>query len=247
MKAALFLASICVVAAAPGPGPVPAAVPGTTPSPATTPPGPAPTPAPGPAPAPVGPVAPTAPKKACFARDSTVTLEGGKVVAITQVKAGDRVVAMADDGHLITTPVLRRTYDELVAPHSFLRFKTTSGAAIEVTAKHFMFANACCHFHSDVAPKFADEVTVGETIFVANSATGKVEGEKIVSIETVQKTGAINVHTLTGTIIVNNVAATHFTAETTFGAAGRAYLAPVWYAFLHYVVRPTGFGASFGL
>lgn len=216
---------------------------------------PPPVPEPVPAPVPVVPPVPAVPvpvpvantTKACFARDGVVTLDNGKKVTLADLKVGDRVVAVADDGHLITTPVLRRTYDEVAADHSFLRFRTSSGAALEVTPRHFVFASTCCHFHDAAGPKFAEEVKVGETLYVADAKSGKVVAETITAIETVSKQGAINVHTVTGTIIVNGVAATHFTAETTFGAAGRAYLAPVWYSFLHYVVRPTGLGHHFGL
>lgn len=184
---------------------------------------------------------------ACFARDSSVTLADGTVVAITDVKAGDRVLAVADDGHIISTPILRRTHDEVEAQVEFLRIKTASGSALEVTTGHYVFAGSCCHFHSAAGPKLAEEVKVGDSIFVADKASGKVVAQTVSAIESVTKVGAINVHTVTGTVLVNNVAATHFTTATTFGAAGRAYLAPVWYATLHYVIRPMGLGHHFGL
>lgn len=246
MKAALILALSAIVMGMSAPTPD---HPGGVPVPA--PPVPV-APVPGsPVPVPPVPTPPTVPvpaaPKSCFARDGVVTLDGGKKVTIADLKVGDRVLAVGDDGQIITTPVLRRTYDEVAAVHTFLRFRMESGATLEVTPRHYVFASACCHFHATAGPKFADEARVGESMFVVNPVTGKAEAEKIVAIETVAKEGAINVHTVTGTIIVNGVAATHFTAETTFGAAGRAYLAPVWYSFLHYVVRPAGLGHHFGL
>ncbi len=47
-------------------------------------------------------------------------------------------------------------------------------------------------------------------------------------VTVVQRAGVYNVHTLGGRIVVNDVIASHFTGESTWGANARS-LAPVWY------------------
>ncbi len=73
----------------------------------------------------------------------------------------------------------------------------------------------------------ARDVKVGDTVFVA-SAGNVVTPSTVASVETVIRTGRFNVHTLNGNIVVDGVVSSHFTAETTWGAASRSY-APMWY------------------
>ena len=95
-----------------------------------------------------------------------------------------------------------------------------------------MFANTCCNLDGAVR---SEDVRVGDTMFV-RGRDGHV-GSKVVSITTVTKEGAINPHTVAGTIVANNVLATHFTDETTWSVKS---LAPHWYALVHLYNVGTG-------
>ncbi len=67
-------------------------------------------------------------------------------------------------------------------------------------------------------------------LFVVNGdvATGTVSSTAVVDISTSTSAGVYNVHTLHGSIVVNDVVASHFTTESSWGPTTRNY-ASVWY------------------
>ncbi len=57
------------------------------------------------------------------------------------------------------------------------------------------------------------------------------QATQVVSVSTVTSEGVFNVHTLSGHIVVNDVAATHFTTESSWEGSSRR-LASYWYRAL---------------
>ncbi len=75
----------------------------------------------------------------------------------------------------------------------------------------------------------ARDVKVGDEVFVVSaSAPTGIQSAVVQSVAIVPRQGVFNVHTLSGNIVVNNIVASHFTRETTWGSQSRS-LAPIWY------------------
>ncbi len=96
--------------------------------------------------------------------------------------------------------------------------------------------------------RFARDIHVGDTVFVVTAAGTSgaspsdglsLTAATVATMETVQRTGVYNVHTLNGNIVVNDVAASLFTDETTWGPATRSW-APLWYHAVHAVSALAG-------
>ncbi len=85
----------------------------------------------------------------------------------------------------------------------------------------------------------AFEAKVGDVMFSV-VGQGSVERDVIVKVEDVAKTGAYNVHTLSGNVMVDGVAATHFTSATTWNISCCAAIIPKPYCVSDVSLSLTG-------
>jgi hypothetical protein len=98
-------------------------------------------------------------------------------------------------------------------------------------------SGTCCDLSSVVV---ASDVHVGDVVFVLDSSEGSAAAPTtVVSVDAVRRAGAYNVHTLSGSIVVDGVVATHFTQQTTWTSSGRRY-AHWWYRLLHITATMLG-------
>ena len=112
--------------------------------------------------------------------------------------------------------------DDLVL--SCLQRHATSVASPFLLCAPHDFAGTCCDLNNLVT---ADTVKVGDKVYVMG-ASGQLVATQVAAVREVYGQGLYNVHTLNGNIIVNGVAASHFTDQTTWDEASRAQ-APYWY------------------
>jgi Hint module len=141
--------------------------------------------------------------KSCFAGSETVTMESGDIVLISEVRAGDRVLA-ADS--------LRRTlYSDVVfVPHAenkekavFTRITTTQGRDIKMTPSHIIPAGACVST-TPLPDIYASSVTVGDCIMTVSGM------EEVSAVETVQGQGLYTIVTKEEYVVVNGIIASPF-------------------------------------
>jgi hypothetical protein len=157
----------------------------------------------------------------CFAGDSVVTTPTGQM-AFSELKVGDRVLAVDADGNTFFDKVFRRSSWHPVDNSEMIQLTTESGKTLKLTPDHYLHVNDCCDLGK--ADK-ASSVKVGDKIFSVNP-TGELTTEVVAAVKTVRADGAYNVHTLNGNIVVNGIAATHFTTESMWA---RPNLAHFWY------------------
>jgi Hint module len=141
--------------------------------------------------------------KACFAGSETVTLESGGVKPISEVRAGDRVLA-ADASR-------RTMFSEVVyVPHAsnadktvFTHITTTQGRDIKMTHSHILPAGACGST-SLLPDVYASSVTVGDCIMTVSGM------EEVSAVETVQGEGLYTIVTKEEYVVVNGIIASPF-------------------------------------
>merc|ERR1719361_1189364 len=173
----------------------------------------------------------------CFTGEGKVTRPDGSEASIKDVNVDDYVLAARPDGTLFFDKVFRITHFSPDASTPALKVTTKSGKMLELTEQHYLHAGACC---DPDQLTLAKDLKVGDTVFVAPAsveATGlraqSMVADEVVSIEKTLSKGDYNVHTLSSNIVVNGVAASHFTAFTTWTAGSRS-LAPMWYKTLDF-------------
>jgi len=158
----------------------------------------------------------------CFSAEDTVTLEGGAVIKYSDIKIGDRVLSAKADGTLFFDKVFRITHFSHTESGYFHRIVTSRGKVLELTGNHFIQAGAS----GDLID--AGRLKVGDTVYVVDNGALKARADTITAITSVIRDGVYNVHTLSSSIVVNGVLASHYTTETAWSPATRS-LAPVWY------------------
>ncbi|XP_065577708.1 sonic hedgehog protein-like isoform X2 [Artemia franciscana] len=75
----------------------------------------------------------------CFTGDSLVTLQDGEQVKMSDVRIGDRVLAVDEDGNLIYSEVLLFLDRDVTDNRQFVKLTTESGETVELTASHLIF------------------------------------------------------------------------------------------------------------
>jgi len=163
--------------------------------------------------------------KGCFSSESTVRLDTGAVVSYSAVKIGDHVLSMSSDGVAFYDKVFRITHHSATDVAEFIQLTTSAGQVLELTPTHMMHTATCCDLATVIV---AADIKVGDVVFTASEAGASPVAVTVASVTVVQRAGVYNVHTLGGRIVVNDVIASHFTGESTWGANARS-LAPVWY------------------
>merc|ERR1711916_377654 len=145
----------------------------------------------------------------CFSDNDFVTLQDGTK---KNVKAGDMVLTARSDRSLGYDRVFRITMASEGEAVEFLKIKTAAGAAIELSEGHMIPVG-------DIALdqlKLAEQVVVGDVVFVVDEETKKARPSVVSSIEKVTRKGLHNFHTTSGVVVVNGVVGSHFTIESTW-------------------------------
>lgn len=147
-----------------------------------------------------------------------------------RVSLGDHVQSVTPEGVLRFVEVFRWTHYDPSSWTEFVLLTTSTGHTLELSPGHMTHVGACCALDT---LKLAANVVVGDVVYVvADADSNRVSSASIVAVSRVSRQGLFNVHTLEGNIVVSGVATTHFTNQTTWGPASRAY-APLWYRFVH--------------
>lgn len=164
----------------------------------------------------------------CFAASSTVLLEDGRRVAYSALQVGDQVLSVDATGRPFFDTVFRVTHHDTTTHTTFLKFTLVGGVEVVVTGNHFLHAGSCCDLSTLTA---ASDIAIGDDLFVVSTKSGTTPAT-VLNVESVEQVGAFNVHTLSGSLVVDSVASSHFSSATTWSAQARPW-ATYWYRVLH--------------
>jgi len=155
---------------------------------------------------------------ACFSGDSFVTVEGNQKKLLSEVKIGDRVLAL-------NTKTNKMEYSDVYAfldvdrtsSMEFVNIATSNGE-ISITAEHLIMSkrDGTAVFEAIAARR----VLVGDLLQLANGEVVKIE-----KISSVFKVGAYAPATVLGTVVINDVVASCYAYTSHFKA--HAAMAPL--------------------
>lgn len=164
---------------------------------------------------------------ACFGPEATAVRDPDGRVPFSSLRVGDRVLAVDSSGAPFFDRVFRIPHHDADEVTTYVRIRTDSGHALELAPGHMLHVGTCCALN-DLT--YAADVTVGDVVYVVRPGVPAATPVTVTDVDRVQRVGAFNVHLLHGTVVVNGIAATQFTAASagTWSAASRPYAA-WWY------------------
>jgi Hint module len=141
--------------------------------------------------------------KSCFAGSEVVTLESGETKPISEVRAGDRVLAADSSRHTVFSEVVFVPHGANSDKALFTHIATTQGRDIKMTDSHILPAGACTST-SPLPNVYASAVTVGDCIMTVSGM------EKVSAVVTIQGQGLYTIVTKEEYVVVNGIIASPF-------------------------------------
>ena len=137
----------------------------------------------------------------CFPAQATVQRKNSKATTLKDLRVGDEVLTVNDEGREVYTKVLAFLDFK---PHSLqtnLRLHFTDGQSLTVSERHLVFKR-------DGGTKvavFAEEIAVGDYLFKYSKLHKSLQAIQVVSVEETQVHGAYAPLTEHGTLLVDGV------------------------------------------
>jgi Hint module len=141
--------------------------------------------------------------KACFAGSETVSLESGEIKLISEVRAGDRVLAADASRQIVFSAVVFVPHTANMDSALFTHITTTQGKDIKMTQSHIIPAGSCGSL-SPLPDVYASYVAVGDCIMTVSGM------EEVSAVETVQGQGLYTIVTMEEYVVVNGIIASPF-------------------------------------
>ena len=147
---------------------------------------------------------PTCPflSRSCFPADAIVTTSHAGDLPISSLKIGDKVLAARPDGSTFFDDIYMFGHKDATAASSFVKLETDGGAVLRLTADHHLFVTRAGQ-RLEIP---SSEALVGDLVHVAG-LPGASQPEAIASKSLVAGTGLFNPYTMSGSIVVDGVAA----------------------------------------
>lgn len=143
----------------------------------------------------------------CFTGTSTVQLENGHHVTMSDLRIGDRVLSMRSDGVLEYSEVINFMDRDDAGYGLFYTFSTESGKEITLTAKHLLYViKQNSSFSVDrIETVFADRVTEGQYLLLRDKDS--IIATIITKVTVKTRRGIYAPLTKHGTIVVDDIVA----------------------------------------
>ena len=147
---------------------------------------------------------PTCPclSRSCFPADAIVTTSHAGDLPISSLKIGDKVLAARPDGSTFFDDIYMFGHKDATAASRFVKLETASGAVLRLTADHHLFVTR----GGERLEVPSSKALAGDFVHVAGRS-GACQLEAIVAKSLVAGTGLFNPYTLSGSIVVDGVAA----------------------------------------
>lgn len=148
----------------------------------------------------------------CFTGDSTVQIATGETRLLSELRIGDQVLSMDNNGQLKFSEVYMFLDRDEKQKREFIRLETEDGQTITATPSHLIYTwqtNDAHHTNTvttDTANfRFAELIRVGD--FVLVNVNGTLEPRRVTNIKNELHRGVYAPLTYDGTIVVNSIAA----------------------------------------
>lgn len=145
----------------------------------------------------------------CFTGDSTAQLANGETRLLSELRIGDQVLSMDNDGQLKYSEVFMFLDRDETQKREFIRIETEDGTSITATPSHLIYTwqnNENTVTGNNVADfRFAELIQTGD--FVLTNVNGTLEPRRVKQITIELHRGVYAPLTYDGTIVVNSIAA----------------------------------------
>ena len=153
----------------------------------------------------------------CFPSGAKVQLDANTTKMVENLKQGDKIVTLGENGNLIEDEILGFLHYEADKNFSFLEIKTSNHEENLLISKNHII------FEKEEGSKLAKELKLNSSLLHLQ-ANGKFDTQQIIEITSVMKKGAFAPLTKSGTLLVNGKLVScyanyknHYLAHKAFG------------------------------
>lgn len=148
----------------------------------------------------------------CFPGDSVVTTSGGEKKLMKDLRVGESVLALSDDGLLVPSKVLLFLDRSEGARTEYVTLATDAGKSIAATPTHLVlrWERSDRSQIRHAKPVFAKRVRVNDTLLTVVTGDGgamRLRTERVVRVGRTEKFGLYAPLTVDGTVVVDDVVA----------------------------------------
>ena len=180
----------------------------------------------------------------CFPGDTTVELESGRRIPMSQVRLGDRLAALdCRSGRRIYSEVLLFLDRDPDCQPQFVSLLTERGMRLSLTTTHLIHVAAAAAVeerssssstYPGFCPAYAGSIVVGQRVLVAGpkgaaSSIDDFHAEVVVAVSRDSRRGAYAPLTVAGTLIVDNVVASCYAVVDSAWLAHAAFAPLRWW------------------
>lgn len=145
----------------------------------------------------------------CFPAEATVRLDDGRLKRMDDLAIGDLVQTVDEAGAIVSSPVYVMAHAEKSGMYQFMRITTSSSHNLIISPKHYIYVADEEHpgEWSNRISIPAGKIKVGDQVWVVSDKNVSTNISHVVRVEKIFKEGIFSPLTLTGSIVVDDVAA----------------------------------------
>ncbi len=141
----------------------------------------------------------------CFPGDGLCVTEGSQTVAVSQLKAGDRVLTADSTGSLLYEDLFLWSHAIPQTQATFVSITTEQGKVLRLSPGHFLHVDTVGNLVT------AQDVRPMDSVFVVCPDLSIMRKERVVSVERVVGRGLYCPHTTGGSLVVDGVLVSCYT------------------------------------
>jgi len=174
------------------------------------------------------------PEAKCFWGGNIVHLSGGRQKKISDVKVGDSVLAVDQNGKLLFSEVIMQLHQSPEETTEFNVIRTKSGRNLTLTPEHLIYKvesnkpNLDFDDYTSSQPRFAINIRKGDFVFVFDKNSGMII-DQVVSNDIEIRKGVYSPLTSHGTIIVEEILASCYSVLEDHSLLHMAFAPARWF------------------
>lgn len=171
----------------------------------------------------------------CFHGSNTVSMESGETKPISELKPGDSVLTMKEDGSLVFSPVVLDYHHAPQQMATFRIIRTCRGHNLTLTPNHLLFIGndddetTKLMKVSSLQSVFASNVKIGDDVLVKSG--NEMVRDKVIDIVEESLIGFYSPLTMEGTMVVENILASCYSSIENQKLAHIAFAPFRWFQY----------------
>ncbi|XP_071497526.1 sonic hedgehog protein-like [Diadema antillarum] len=174
----------------------------------------------------------------CFPGLSQAYLSNGRTIRMLDIRVGDEVAVVDDNGGLTFSDVVMIVHRKLNDSTLFYVIETDDGRVVQLTPQHLIYVSDTASGFANSQAVFASEVRTSQFVYttVQNHDRGEVRPRRVVSITKRWGLSAVAPVTRRGSLIVDNVAVSSYAVIRDEWLAHASFAPYRWYSSVKHVL-----------